>query len=55
MTTLHFAPTRQRIAIKKESVSGKIHNVGNTVIDSLLFLKKLRKTLNILNNTIRRC
>ena len=47
MTTLHFAPTRTaEIAIKKESVSGKIHNVGNTVIDSLLFTRaKVKKNI----------
>jgi UDP-N-acetylglucosamine 2-epimerase (non-hydrolysing) len=38
---LHFAPTRKSARVlKDEKVQGKVHTVGNTVIDSLLLAQK---------------
>jgi UDP-N-acetylglucosamine 2-epimerase (non-hydrolysing) len=49
MATLHFAPTASSaLAVRRERVNGKVFNVGNTVIDSLLLtLKKVKSNAAI--------
>jgi len=51
-TDFHFAPTTNAAnAIRKEQVQGKIFNVGNTVIDSLLYAKrKVQKNISLYRN-----
>lgn len=45
IATLHFAPTSSSaLAVRRERVNGKVFNVGNTVIDSLLLTLKKVKT-----------
>lgn len=52
IATLHFAPTApSAAAVRKERVGGKVFNVGNTVIDSLLLtLKKVKSNTAYFND-----
>lgn len=49
----HFAPTdKNAAALQMENVDGKIHTVGNTVIDALLDMRERIRSDEILQNKI---